>query len=64
VLLNGFPRLRKRLSSRLLSGGEQQILSIARGLMTKPRIMLLDEPSLDLSPAMIDELFGVLAEMR
>src|SRR5262245_18210559 len=66
VLLERFPRLRDRLHSRagLLSGGEQQMLSIARGLMAKPRILLLDEPSLGLAPAMINELFAVLAELR
>lgn len=66
AVLTRFPRLRERLSSRagLLSGGEQQMLAIARGLMAKPRIVLLDEPSLGLSPAMINELFDILAELR
>jgi branched-chain amino acid transport system ATP-binding protein len=65
-LLNRFPRLRERLHSRagLLSGGEQQMLAIARGLMAKPRIVLLDEPSLGLAPAMINELFDILAKLR
>ena len=66
ALLDRFPRLRERLANRagLLSGGEQQMLAIARGLMAKPRILLLDEPSLGLAPAMINELFDVLAELR
>jgi branched-chain amino acid transport system ATP-binding protein len=66
ALLKRFPRLRDRLNSRagLLSGGEQQMLAIARGMMAKPNILLLDEPSLGLAPAMINELFDVLADLR
>ena len=66
ALLDRFPRLRARAESRagLLSGGEQQMLAIARGLMAKPRILLLDEPSLGLAPAMINALYAVVAELR
>jgi ABC-type branched-subunit amino acid transport system ATPase component/ABC-type branched-subunit amino acid transport system permease subunit len=66
AILERFPRLRERLHLRagLLSGGEQQMLAVARGLMARPKILLLDEPSLGLAPAMIEELFSVLADLR
>jgi ABC-type branched-subunit amino acid transport system ATPase component len=66
AMLERFPRLRGRLTSRagLLSGGEQQMLAIARGLMAKPKLVLLDEPSLGLAPGVINDLFGVLERLR
>jgi branched-chain amino acid transport system ATP-binding protein len=65
-MLARFPQLRERAGSRagLLSGGEQQMLAIARGLVAKPKILMLDEPSLGLAPALINDLFEVLADLR
>jgi branched-chain amino acid transport system permease protein len=66
AILKRFPRLRDRIDSHagLLSGGEQQMVAVGRGLMAKPKILLLDEPTLGLSPAMIGELYDALATLR
>lgn len=66
AILTRFPRLRDRIDNPagLLSGGEQQMVAVGRGLMAKPKILLLDEPSLGLSPAMIGELYDALAALR
>jgi branched-chain amino acid transport system ATP-binding protein len=64
--MDRFPVLRRKAhrQASTLSGGEQKMLEIARGLMLEPRLMLIDEPSIGLSPILVEELFGLIRELR
>jgi branched-chain amino acid transport system ATP-binding protein len=66
AVMDRFPVLRQkaRHQASTLSGGEQKMLEVARGLMLEPKLMLIDEPSIGLSPLLVESLFGLLRELR
>ncbi len=65
-VFESFPRLKERLNQLggTLSGGEQQMLATARGMMSKPSLLLLDEPSMGLSPILVEEIFSIIQEIN
>jgi len=66
AVFNHFPRLRERISQLggTLSGGEQQMLATGRGLMSRPSLLLMDEPSMGLSPILVEEIFTIIKEIN
>jgi branched-chain amino acid transport system ATP-binding protein len=65
-MFDKFPRLRERINqvAGTLSGGEQQMLAIARALMARPRLVMFDEPSLGLAPNIVEQIFSLIQEIR
>ena len=65
-VFKSFPRLKERLDQLggTLSGGEQQMLAIGRGMMAQPKLLLLDEPSMGLAPILVEEIFSIIQEIK